>query len=183
MLHFQALVAVSEVIQQLKEKDPKFIRVKANEPTKIVLLSLGCGSPNIPKVIDAKKALNFSFDDWVPLLDVGLSNAAGDTTEYHLASEYDMDPSIGGVTDEATMKKLVEIGEGLLEETVKTIDPTSFIPHEQPIQGTNAQALDRLAEILYKERQQRLKMKAMKKMGRPFIEAITSPLRMFGIME
>ncbi|WJX91616.1 hypothetical protein P8452_73363 [Trifolium repens] len=37
-----------------------------------------------------------------------------------------------------------------------------------------------LAVILYKEKQHRLKMKAMEKMGRPFIEAITSPLRMFG---
>jgi hypothetical protein len=58
-----------------------------------------------------------------------------------------MDSSIGEVTDERTMKKLVEIGEALLEKTVITRDVTSFIPHEQPSEGTNAQALERFVQF------------------------------------
>jgi hypothetical protein len=45
------------------------------------------------------------------------------------------------------MKKLVEIGEALLEKTVITRDVTSFIPHEQPSEGTNAQALERFVQF------------------------------------
>ncbi|GAU20215.1 hypothetical protein TSUD_352790 [Trifolium subterraneum] len=109
---FKALVAVSEVIQQLNEKNPNFIRVKANEPTKIVLLSLGCGTSKI-QGIDARLAQFITYDEWIPFM-------------------------VGG---------LLEVGEALLEKTVRTRDVTSFAPHEQPSEGTNAQALERFVQF------------------------------------
>jgi len=58
--------------------------------------------------------------------------------------EYDLDPSIDGnnVTKE-NLEKVVKAGEKLLEETVKVMDVTTFIPQEKPSEGTNAQALER----------------------------------------
>ncbi|MCI05158.1 patatin-like phospholipase, partial [Trifolium medium] len=88
----EALVAVSEVIQELNEKIPHFIPVNPNEPIKVVLLSLGCGKSKTQGV-DARIAQSFSFNDWTPLIVVGLTNAAADINEYHLASVFPDLPS------------------------------------------------------------------------------------------
>ncbi|MCH96694.1 patatin-like phospholipase, partial [Trifolium medium] len=94
--------------------------------------------------------------------------------------EYDLAKSTSAadnVTKE-NLENLVRAGENLLEQPVKVIDVNSFDPHENQNDGTNAEALESLAEILHKEKQLRLEMKAMekmklmKKMGRPFVEAI-----------
>lgn len=170
-----ALVAVSEVIQQLNEKNPNFVPVNPNEPTKIVLLSLGCGRNEI-QGIPAFLAKNFSYNNWTSVLNLGFASAAADIHEYHLASvfpdipsshnyylrveEYNLDPSIVNVTEEG-MQKLVEAGEDLLKQPVKIQNVTSFVPYVKPSEGTNDEALERLAEILYKEKELRLKMKSM----------------------
>jgi len=86
------LVAVSEVIQQLNEKNPDFIPVNPNEPTKIVLLSLGCGRNKIPG-IPALAAKFFSYNNWTSILALGLASAAADIHEYHLASVFPDIPS------------------------------------------------------------------------------------------
>ncbi|GAU20220.1 hypothetical protein TSUD_352840 [Trifolium subterraneum] len=94
--------------------------------------------------------------------------------------EYDLDESISGAdnTTKENMENLVKAGENLLKQPVKVIDVNSFDPHENQNDGTNAEALERFAKNLYKEKQLRLEMKAMekmklmKKMGRPFLEVI-----------
>ncbi|MCH85598.1 patatin-like phospholipase, partial [Trifolium medium] len=153
-----ALVAVSEVVQELNEKIPQFIHVNPNEPIKLVLLSLGCGRTKT-QGIDARIAQFFSFNDWIPLIVVGLTTAAADKSEYHLASvfpdlpssenyylrveEYNLDPSIGALNaTKENMEKLVEAGQDLLEQTVKIQNVTSFVPYEKPSEGTNAEALE-----------------------------------------
>ncbi|KAI5423297.1 patatin-like protein 4 [Lathyrus oleraceus] len=181
-----ALVALSEVAQQLNSKNPDFIRVKnSNEPIKIVLLSLGCGRL-VPPGVDARIAHLLSAVQWIPLGVLGLATAAADMNEYHLASvfpdlpssenyylrveEYNLDPSIGfDDTSKESLEKLVKAGEDLLEQTVKTLDVTSFVPHEKPSEGTNDEALKRLARFLYIEKVLRLKTKSMEKGGRPFV--------------
>ncbi|WJX86287.1 hypothetical protein P8452_68616 [Trifolium repens] len=181
-----ALVAVSEVIQQLNEKIPQFIPVNPNEPIKLVLLSLGCGNSETQGV-DARIAKFFSFNDWIPLILTDLATAAADINEYHLASvfpdlpssqnyylrvqEYNLDPSIGAFNaTKRNMDKLVKAGQDLLEQTVKIQNVTSFVPLEKPSEGTNAEALERLAKILYNEKQYRLKMKSVENGGQPSIE-------------
>lgn len=64
--------------------------------------------------------------------------------------EYNLDPSIKA--DDSTkenLDKLVKAGEDLLEETVKVMDVTSFLPYEKPTEGTNAQALERSVQFTY----------------------------------
>ncbi|GAU20216.1 hypothetical protein TSUD_352800 [Trifolium subterraneum] len=170
--------------------------MKAKEPIKILLLSLGCGVTPEPIKINSFIAYFFRATLWLPVAAKGLAIAVGDTNEYHLQTvfsslpssynsylrieEYDLAASLN-VGDNATkenMENLVRAAENLLEEPVKVIDAISFDPQEKPSEGTNAEALERFAEILYKEKQLRLemkemeKMKLMKKMGRPFVEVI-----------
>ncbi|WJX91619.1 hypothetical protein P8452_73365 [Trifolium repens] len=176
-----SLVAVSEVAQEWNEKNP-------NEPLKVVLLSLGCGREVTKGGPNATEAGSLTFvAGWLPLLAESLGSAAADINEYHLASvfpdlpsshnyylrveEYNLDPTIGQVNStQENMDKLVKVGEALLNQTVKIQNVTSFVPYEKPSKGTNGQALERLAKILYNEKQYRLKMKSVKKGGRPFIE-------------
>lgn len=58
--------------------------------------------------------------------------------------EYNLDPSI--LSDDAgeeNLEKLVNVGENLLEQIVKKVNTTSFVPYEEPNEGTNAEALKR----------------------------------------
>ncbi|XP_045788191.1 patatin-like protein 2 [Trifolium pratense] len=184
-----ALLALTEVVQQLNKKNPSFIHVNENEPTKkIVLLSLGTGGNGESTIrIPADAANVIPAVTWPSLIALGLVVSAGDINEYHLKSvfpglpssdnyylridEYNLDKSItaDNVTKES-MENIVKAGEELLKQTVKGIDVTSFDPKEKPSEGTNAEALERIADILYNEKQLRLKMKSMEKMEQPFIE-------------
>ncbi|CAI8606703.1 unnamed protein product [Vicia faba] len=182
-----ALLAISEVIQQLNEKNSDFIPIKANEPLKIVLLSLGTGSSPSDLKLPASLGQFLSFNQWVPILAVGYAISAGQVNDYHLESvfpsdssssdnyylrvqEYNLDPSIAADdTSKENMEKLIKAGDDLLPQSVKVLNVTSFLPFEKPSEGTNAEALERLAEILYNERQVRLKRKSMEKQRRPFI--------------
>jgi len=94
-MYFQALVALSEVIQQLNEKNPNFIHLKANEPTKIVLLSLGTGGTegNSGTSKDATEAQKFNLLGWAPILPLYLAGSTGSMNEYHLQTVFSGLPS------------------------------------------------------------------------------------------
>nr|KYP37992.1 Patatin group A-3 [Cajanus cajan] len=84
--------------------------------------------------------------------------------------EYNLDPSMEAMdnVDIINMENLEKVGQNLLHQNVMRMkaDITDEINY------TNAQALDSLAEILYKERQFRLRKKSMEKEGSPFIETV-----------
>ncbi|KAK7295890.1 hypothetical protein VNO77_51155 [Canavalia gladiata] len=175
-----AMAAVSEVIQEKKH-------------TNILLLSIGCGAKKA-NGYDAEVAKSFSAAYW---LISGLSvnsydYAAKDMTQYYLATvfpglqssdnylriqEYNLDPSMGSLDNatEANLDNLVKVGQNLLKQEVLSMNVVTFEPEEKTSVGTNAQALERLAEILYEEKQLRLRKKSMGKRGRPFIETVTFP--------
>ncbi|KAG2381135.1 Patatin-like protein [Vigna angularis] len=173
--NYKALVAVSEVIQNNGEKE-------------ILMLSLGTG---IPK---SKEKLGGIFDigcqaAWLPFhIDV-ISEVAfsTDMTRYYLATifpgllpaknylrieEYNLPPSLQALdnTDKKNMDNLEKMGKGLLTQKVKRMNVNTFQPFE--LDHTNAQALDRLAEKVFAERQLRLKRKSMEKGGRPLVETV-----------
>ncbi|BAT96834.1 hypothetical protein VIGAN_09014100 [Vigna angularis var. angularis] len=169
-----ALVAVSEVIQHTGNKE-------------IMLLSLGTG-------ITATNKLGGIFDGvcqlgWlVNSFDV-FSEAlySTDMTHYYLATlfsglvpqdnylrieEYNLDPSMEEMDDASpkNMDKLEKVGKNLLSQKVRRMNINTFVP--VPLDQTNAQALDRLADKLYAERLLRLKRKSMEKGRRPFIGTV-----------
>ncbi|RDY03626.1 Patatin-like protein 1, partial [Mucuna pruriens] len=176
-----ALVAVSEVIQHDTQKN-------------IVLLSLGTGRTKVDK-------LSNGFDDLVDdvcdvlwlINDRGVLNEAMYSTDmihYYLASvfpgllpadnylriqEYNLDPSMEAMdnVENSNMDNLEKVGKKLLQQNVLRMNVNTFYP--AVVDQTNAQALDRLANKLYEERQLRLKRKSMAKEGRPFIETVKVP--------
>ncbi|BAT96832.1 hypothetical protein VIGAN_09013700 [Vigna angularis var. angularis] len=171
-----AMAAVSEVIQE------------HNGENEILLLSLGTG---IPK---PKDKLGNIFDDacqvfWLSSHTQVFYEAMFSTgiTHYYLATifpallpadnylriqEYNLPPSMNEMDDASkkNMDNLEKVGKGLLTQKVKRMNVNTFEPFE--LDHTNAQALDRLAEKLYAERQLRLKRKSMEKGGRPFIKTV-----------
>ncbi|KAE9600787.1 hypothetical protein Lal_00011184 [Lupinus albus] len=184
-----AMAAVSEVIQQLKEKNPRFKR-----HNKILLLSIGCGTKKAVGY-DANVAGQWSQGFWVQS---GLSGAiydyaAKDMTDSNLATvfpglqspnnylriqDYNLDPSMDSL-DNATqvnMENLESVGKKLLNETVLRMNVATFVPEKDKNAVTNAKALERLAKILHKEKTLRLENILMEKSGRPFIENDAIPL-------
>ncbi|KAG5142554.1 hypothetical protein JHK82_018249 [Glycine max] len=178
-----ALVAVSEVIQH-------------NEHKEILLLSLGTGT------IKAEEKLSGFFDDLLDdLYDdlCGLKWLASSRNvfyealystnmiHYYLATvfpgvlpadnylrieEYNLDPSMKEMdnADKENMDKLEKVGKSLLLQKALRMNVNTFVPVE--LDQTNAEALDRLSEKLYAERQLRLKRKSMEKGGSRIIESV-----------
>ncbi|WJX85045.1 hypothetical protein P8452_67552 [Trifolium repens] len=147
-----ALIAVSEVVQQLNNKNPNFVPVNKNEPTKIVLLSIGTRRNGETKGYDAAESLATSM---------------GDMNEYHLKSVFPDLPTSDNYylrIDEYNLDK------SITPENTTAENINSFTPQEKPSEGTNAEALDRLAKILYNEKQLRLKRKSMEKREQAFSE-------------
>ncbi|TKY68909.1 Patatin protein 1 [Spatholobus suberectus] len=88
-----------------------------------------------------------------------------------LLKEYSLDPSMDAL-DNATainVENLEKVGQNLLKETVLSMNVSTFVPEENIEWVTNAQALERLAEVLYVEKQLRIRKKSMEKRGRPLI--------------
>ncbi|XP_027335739.1 patatin-like protein 1 [Abrus precatorius] len=188
-----AMAAVSEVIQQQKEWNPDFTRMKSNEHTKILLLSIGCGASKA-EGYDAEVADHFSAATWAAtgLLSGVYDYASKDMTEFYLATvfpglqssdtylriqDYNLDPSMDSLDNatETNLENLVKVGQNLLKQPVLSMNVVTFVPEKERNQGTNAEALERVAEILYKEKELRLKKKSMEKRGRPLMETVTIP--------
>lgn len=75
-------------MQQLEEKNSDFISVKKeNEPTKILLLSVGCGMKNGEgKGVDAEKAINDIGLFWFIRTFLSIYSSVEDINGYHLQS-------------------------------------------------------------------------------------------------
>ncbi|KAK7277170.1 hypothetical protein RIF29_18321 [Crotalaria pallida] len=187
-----AVAAVSEVIQQEKKKNPDF-----NGYNKILLLSVGCGTTKA-EGRDAQSAAKLSATLWAlsNLLTGTYDYGQKDLTDYYLATvfpaglhtpphnylriqEYNLDPSMSSIDNatQANLDNLEKVGKNLLNEPVSWMNVNTFVPENEPYQGTNAQALDSLAVILYEEKLLRLRKKSMEKRGRPFIESVAIPIQ------
>ena len=85
---FQALLAISEVTQQQTDENPAFLSTKANDYTKILLLSLGTGTSKSSQQFDAETVAKWGLINWVltgALMD-SYSDANADMNDYYLAT-------------------------------------------------------------------------------------------------
>ncbi|XP_061374291.1 patatin-like protein 4 [Gastrolobium bilobum] len=155
--------------------------------TKIRVLSLGTGIQKVVEKYDAKNAstwqsfsLNSKHVTWSSVSSEILSRASSDMDDYYLATmfpglqlednslriqEYNLDKSmdsLDNVTKE-NLDNLQNAGNQLLQEIVMKRNVDTFDLEETD--QTYAKALDSWAEILYEERQLRLKRKSMEKGG------------------
>lgn len=92
--------------------------------------------------------------------------------------EYKLDPSMEAMDNAtiANIENLAKVGESLLKKPVLKMNVDTYEPEENTNQGTNAQALEKLAETLYKIQKNRQKKNMIEKfMGRPLLKNIPNP--------
>ncbi|BAT96837.1 hypothetical protein LR48_Vigan11g164500 [Vigna angularis] len=162
--------------------------LRHNKYSRILVLSLGTGTKETQPDLDVEMAATWSDWEWLIHGITFIDRATTSMTEYYHGSlfqqpaitylriqEYELDPAHSSLVEVAkeNMDGLEETGKELLEEKVKKINLNTFSIEEGV--GTNAEALDRLADILYGERQHRLKQKSVEKGGRPFLETLRVP--------
>ncbi|CAA0824901.1 Patatin-like protein 2 [Striga hermonthica] len=164
------LCAIEQIIKN-EMKTQQNSSLFANEHGRFLVLSLGTGSPKRKeKYYEAKKARKWGPLGWLfscgstPLLDV----LTQDLTDYHnpvvlqtLHSQENYlrvhDDTLTGVASsldvasEKNLSRLVKVGESLLKKPVSRVDLETgvLVPAGQ---GTNEEALIRLAGILSKEK-------------------------------
>ncbi|XP_054780658.1 patatin-1-Kuras 2-like [Prosopis cineraria] len=148
-----ARLGISEVSRQEEYKNKE-----------IILLSIGTGVGNTTVSYDANRI--WTAGDWKEAILPMFIAASSTMNEYYINStfklqpqenylriqEYNLDPSIeSDDASEANMDKLEDVGNKLLDQPVKRMNVDTFVPEEIG-EGTNAEALDRLAQILYEEK-------------------------------
>ncbi|XP_030540076.1 patatin-like protein 2 [Rhodamnia argentea] len=172
-----ALVAVSEVTKEIINANSDFDLpdMKPTDYTRFLVLSLGTGSSKSEKKYSAKKASKWGVLGWLtnggstPLVDV-YTQATADMVDIHLSTVFQSlkcenylriqdDTLTGDVAsvDTATRENLenvVKVGEALLKKPLSRVNLDNGV-FEPLNQGSNEEALKRLAEKLSKEKQLR----------------------------
>ncbi|KAG8369491.1 hypothetical protein BUALT_Bualt14G0019200 [Buddleja alternifolia] len=147
------------------------------EDGRFLLLSLGTGSAKTEEKYDAEGASKWGVLGWLlnaagstPLFDV-FNRASGDMVDFHISTFFQalnsqqnylriQDDALSGVmssVDIATKENLddlVKVGEKLLKKAVSRVNLENGI-YETCNQGTNEEALIRLAQVLSKEKRLR----------------------------
>ncbi|MBA0798066.1 hypothetical protein Gohar_008701 [Gossypium harknessii] len=170
------LVAMSEVAKEINRESSDFFHIKPNDYARFQVLSLGTGSQNPEEKYPAHKAAKWGVLGWLtsehssPLIDVFMQ-ASSDMVDFHLAtvfralhSEHSylriQDDTLSGavtsmdISTKENLENLVKLGKELLKKPVSRVnlETGKFEPVDQ---GTNEEALIRLAEVLSEEKRLR----------------------------
>ncbi|KAA3488823.1 patatin-like protein 2 [Gossypium australe] len=171
-----ALVAVSEMTKEIVRRAPKYFPIKPTDYSKFVVISLGTGSAKSEGKFDSENAAKWGILGWLssenssPLVDV-FTQASSDMAEYHLAAVFQafqsensylriQDDTLEGplasvdISTKENLENLVKVGEDLLKKPVSRVnlETGKFEPCNQ---GTNEEALIRMAKVLSKEKRLR----------------------------
>ncbi|WVZ16792.1 hypothetical protein V8G54_009774 [Vigna mungo] len=155
-----------------------------NEYPKFLVLSVGTGKEKITETFDAWWAALWPDKGWISPGIGFIGHASTAMTEYYLQSffaaqpsnqylrieEYDLNPAFSNQVNasQESMNGHEETGKQLLRKNVVKLNLNTF--ELENLWLTNAQALDRIADILVGERQRRLERKSIEKRGRPVLE-------------
>ncbi|KAK8572521.1 hypothetical protein V6N13_048115 [Hibiscus sabdariffa] len=170
------LVAMSEVAKAITRKSSDFDFIEPNDYARFQVLSLGTGSQKLEEKYEAQTAAKWGLLGWLtyehstPLIDVFMQ-ASSDMVDFHLATVFKalrcedrylriQDDTLSGavasvdISTEENLNNLVKAGEQLLQKPVSRVnlETGEFEPVDQ---GTNQEALIRLAKVLSGEKQLR----------------------------
>ncbi|XP_059635327.1 patatin-like protein 2 [Cornus florida] len=167
------LIAIGEVTKQIMRGNPDFLAIKKMDYGRLLVISLGTGSPKAEEKYDADVAAKWGVLGWLtsggstPLVDV-FTHASADMVDYHLSVVFQashseknylriQDNSLNGIVssvDIATktnLEDLVKVGEGLLKKPVSRVNlETATVMPSDP--ETNEEALKRFAKLLSEEK-------------------------------
>ncbi|XP_072997715.1 patatin-like protein 2 isoform X1 [Typha latifolia] len=173
-----ALIAIGDVTKELYKGNPDYFPYKPMDYRKFLLISLGTGSAKVEGRYTATYASKWGVLGWLlnggstPLVDVFMQSSA-DMVDIHISVVFQAlrsesnylriqdDTLIGTVSsvDSSTkenLEDLVEVGERLLKKPVSRVNLEKGV--FEPVgngEGTNEDALRRLAVILSNERRLR----------------------------
>ncbi|KAK3004125.1 hypothetical protein RJ639_020116, partial [Escallonia herrerae] len=168
-----ASIAITLVMNEINRKNADFAPMLPTEYSRLRVLSLGTGSPKNEEKYCAEEAANWGVIGWLtsggstPLLNV-FTEASGDMVDFHIAMVFQafgcennylriQDDTLTGtvssldIATEKNLKDLVETGQKLLKKPVSRVNLETGI-YEPCNQGTNEDALIRLAETLSREK-------------------------------
>ncbi|KAJ8619020.1 hypothetical protein MRB53_015206 [Persea americana] len=172
-----ALVAMGEVTKEVFKENPDFFPIKPMDYRRFLVVSIGTGSPERRKEYTATSASKWGVLGWLlsggstPLIDV-FSQASSDMVDIHISvvfqalhskSNYfrieddtirETESSVHATTKE-NMENLVKIGEGLLKKPVSRVNLETGIYESVENEGTNEEALKKIAKQICAERRLR----------------------------
>ncbi|KAK9269841.1 hypothetical protein L1049_025414 [Liquidambar formosana] len=168
-----ALVAITEAANN----DLDFSPDKVVDYERLLVISVGTGSPKVEQKYTAKSAARWGVFGWLrdgdstPLVDV-FTQASADMVDFHISFVFQtlhsqdsylriQEDTLTGtcasvdVATKANLEKLVQLGQGLLDKPVSRVNMETgrFEPVKDG--GTNAQALKKFAKLLSDERRLR----------------------------
>ncbi|CAL5385182.1 unnamed protein product [Camellia sinensis] len=170
------LVAIAEVTKEINRGNCDFFPIKPTEYGRFLVLSLGTGTSKADDKYKADEAAKWGVLGWLsndgstPLVDV-FTQASGDMVDFHISTVFQalhsennylriQDDTLSGqlssvdVATKENLENLVKVGEGLLKKPVSRVNLQTGL-NEPSNQGTNEEALIRLAKILSKEKRLR----------------------------
>ncbi|CAL5366618.1 unnamed protein product [Camellia sinensis] len=170
------LVAIGEVAKEINRERSDFFPIKSTNHGKFLVLSLGTGSAKKDEKYNAKEAAKWGVLGWLtnsastPLVDV-FTEASGDIMDLHISTVFQalhfennylriQDDTLSGqvssvdIATKENLEDLVKVGERLLKKPVSSVNLETGL-YEPSNQGTNEEALMRLAKILSREKQLR----------------------------
>ncbi|KAF7150949.1 hypothetical protein RHSIM_Rhsim02G0245900 [Rhododendron simsii] len=165
------LVAIDEVMKEIYSGNSDFF-----PDGRFLILSLGTGSTKMEGKYDAKKVAEWGLSGWLlnagscPLVD-SFTRASGNMVDTYISTVLQaihsennylriQDDTLSGqvssvdIATTENLRNLVKVGEELLKKPVSRVNQHTGI-YEPSNQGTNDEALIRLAEILCKEKRLR----------------------------
>ncbi|KAJ4701790.1 Patatin [Melia azedarach] len=167
------LVAINEVTKEITRGSSDFFPIKPMDYGRFLVISLGTGAPKSEVKYDAIKAAKWGLLGWLtsesstPLVDVFMQSSS-DMVDFHTATVFKAlhsedsylriqdDTLVGNessvdIATKKNLENLVRIGEKLLKKPVAKVNFETGLC-EPSNQGTNEEALTRLAEVLSKEK-------------------------------
>ncbi|KAG4200275.1 hypothetical protein ERO13_A05G200800v2 [Gossypium hirsutum] len=170
------LIAINEVSKEITRGSPDFFPINPNDYARFQVLSLGTGSQKCEEKYPAHMAAKWGLLGWLtcehstPLIDVFMQ-ASSDMVDFQNATVFKalksensylriQDDTLSGtvasvdIATKENLENLVKVGENLLKKPVSRVNVENgkFEPSNQ---GTNEEALIRLAQVLSKEKRLR----------------------------
>ncbi|TYI28052.1 hypothetical protein ES332_A05G217900v1 [Gossypium tomentosum] len=170
------LIAINEVSKEITRGSPDFFPINPNDYARFQVLSLGTGSQKCEEKYPAHMAAKWGLLGWLtcehstPLIDVFMQ-ASSDMVDFHNATVFKalksensylriQDDTLSGtvasvdIATKENLENLVKVGENLLKKPVSRVNVENG-KFESSNQGTNEEALIRLAQVLSKEKRLR----------------------------
>ncbi|KAK3023973.1 hypothetical protein RJ639_042863 [Escallonia herrerae] len=159
-------MAITHVTKEIVMGNFQFVQLDPMDTARMLVLSLGTGTPKHEEKYTAAAAAKWGLLNWVydngatPLLDIYF-DASSDLVDFHVStlfqafkSEKNYLPSVDIATKE-NMDALVQIGNKLLEKPVSRVNVETGVFEPVEGEGTNSEALIRFAKLLSDERKLR----------------------------